>query len=521
MRKIDTQDEQQELNVVHRNARRLLSLVDQLLLFRKADAEADRMKFYKENFYALCHEVYVCFVQQAKLNNQEYVFECDNRELELYVDKEKIEIAFFNLISNAIKYTQKGGSIKFSIIERETDVEVVVSDNGYGISKEARPHLFEKFYQATAQNAPAKTGFGIGLYLVRHFVEGHKGEVSFESEEDKGTRFVVKLKKGEAHLGGQTIEQGKQKESAILEEFKEDPVELEPLQTGKRKKPEKLEDVVTNQRTILIVDDNKEIRQYLQQILNDTYLVLEAENGKAALKLTQRKFPDMVISDIRMNEMDGIELCKQIKQDQSLNHIPVIMLTGSYGPDVELQSVEGGADVYITKPFDKDILLAKVENLFKSRNELQEYFFNEITLKKNTLKISPEYKEFLYKCIAIVEQHIDNDQFTISILAQEMGMSHSFLYKKIRLISGQSVASFIRYVRLRKAAELMIKDNCNVNEAAYHVGISDVKYFRVQFHKLFGMNPLKYKNRYKGTFSKTYRISADAVKAGLRGDASS
>jgi AraC-like DNA-binding protein len=179
---------------------------------------------------------------------------------------------------------------------------------------------------------------------------------------------------------------------------------------------------------------------------------------------------------------------------------------------VELQSIEGGADAYITKPFDKDILLAKVENLFNSRNELQKYFFNEVTLQKNTLKISPEYKAFLDKCIAIVEQHLHNDQFTIKILAQEIGMSHSYLYKKVRQMSGQSVAGFIRYIRLRKAAELMIRANCNVNDAAFQVGINDVKYFRRQFNKLFGMNPSEYIKKFRDPFNKTYQISTKVLK---------
>ena len=179
---------------------------------------------------------------------------------------------------------------------------------------------------------------------------------------------------------------------------------------------------------------------------------------------------------------------------------------------MELQSVAGGADVYITKPFDKDILLAKVENLFKSRNELQNYFLNEVTLKKNTLKISPEYKEFLDRCIAIVEQHLDDDQFCIKTLAQEIGMSHSYLYKKVRMMSGQSIAGFIRYIRLRKAAELMIKADCNVNQAAYQVGISDIKYFRVQFNKLFGINPSNYIRKYRQPFNKSYQISSTVLK---------
>jgi signal transduction histidine kinase/ligand-binding sensor domain-containing protein/DNA-binding response OmpR family regulator len=510
LRKADSPDEHKELNIVHRNAKRLLSLVDQLLIFRKADVEADNMKFSKCNFYDLCHEVYLCFVQQAKLNHQEYVFDCDNKELKLYVDRQKIEIALFNLLSNAFKYTPEGGKIIFRVKERETDVEIAVIDNGYGISKEATSRLFEKFYQASSEKAPAKTGFGIGLYLVKHFVEGHKGDVTFESIEGKGSTFVVTLKKGNAHLKDQVVLNEPQKGPAILKELIAEHA-VEEL-AFPQKNESKLEELVTDRRTILIADDNKEIRQYLHQVLKDKYQILEAENGEEALKLAQKEFPDLVISDIRMDVLDGIELCKQIKNDPSLNHIPVILLTGSNGPEVELQSIEGGADVYITKPFDKDILLAKVGNLFKSRNELQKYFFNEITLKKNTLKISPEYKEFLEKCIEIVESHLDDEQFTIKTLAKEIGMSHNQLYKKVKLISGQTVTSFIRYIRLRKGAELMIKSDCNVNQAAYQVGISDVKYFRVQFNKLFGMNPSEYIKKYREPFNKTYQLSSNALK---------
>ncbi len=507
LRKIDTPDEHKELNIVHRNARRLLSLVDQLLIFRKADAEVDNMKFSKRNFYALCEEVYLCFVQQAKMNHQEYLFECDNKEIEIYVDSEKIEIALFNLISNAIKYTPEGGRIIFRVTDKENEVEIAVIDNGYGIPKEAASKLFEKFYQASSVKAPDKTGFGIGLFLVKHFVEAHKGSVSFQSEEGAGTTFLVNLKKGGAHLEGQTIQE-KGKKPDILAELKDDPGE-EILYHAK---DEKLENVVTDRQTILIADDDSAIREYLHQILKEKYEILEATNGEEALSIAQKKFPDLVISDYRMQRMDGIQLCKELKKDQSLNHIPVILLTGSAASELELLSLEGGADLYITKPFDRDILLAKMENLFKRQNELQQYFFNEITLKKNTLKISPEYKQFLETCIAIVEKHLDNDQFSVKTLATEIGMSHNQLYKKVKLISGQTIASFMRYIRLRKAAELMIKGDCNVNQAAFQVGISDVKYFRVQFNKIFGLNPSEYIKTYRQSFNKTYQLSSNIVK---------
>lgn len=509
LRKVESSDEQKELNIVYRNARRLLSLIDQLLIFRKADVEADNMKFVKLNFYDLCQEVYLCFVQQAKMNHQQYVFECDNKHIELFVDREKIEIALFNLISNAIKYTPDGGKIVFKITENEAEVNVEIVDNGYGISKNAASKIFVKFYQATSEKAPSKTGFGIGLYLVKHFIEGHKGEVGFESEEGKGTAFFVKLRKGNDHLDGRIIGEELQKSALIIEELKEEPEEeLESYVL----KPEKLDEVATEQKTVLIVDDDKAIRGYLHQILKAKYHILEAENGEKALQLAQTKFPDLVVSDIKMDVLDGIELCKQMKIDPSLNHIPVILLTGSSGPELELQSIEGGADVYITKPFDKDILLAKVDNLFKSRTELQKYFFNEITLKKSTLKISPEYKEFLERCIEIVEAHLDDDQFAVKTLCQEIGISHNLLYKKVKTISGQTIASFIRFIRLRKAAELMIKGDCNVNQASYQVGISDTKYFRVQFNKVFGMNPSAYVKKYREPFNRTYQLSDRMLK---------
>jgi CheY-like chemotaxis protein len=369
--------------------------------------------------------------------------------------------------------------------------------------------LFDKFYQASSANAPQKPGFGIGLYLVKHFIEGHHGEVSFDSEYGKGTTFYMKLKKGKGHLDNQSIINQPMQEHGLLEELADTTPEEETVMHGKETM---LDEMVTARQTVLVADDNKEIRQYLQQILKDRYDVLEAVNGSEALNLAQHQFPDLIISDIRMDVMDGIELCKQIKSDPSTNHIPVMLLTGSYGSEIELQSLEGGADAYITKPFDKDILLAKVDNLFKSRSELQKYFLNEITLKKNTLKISQEYREFLDKCIAIVESHLDDEQFSIKVLAKEIGMSHSSLYKKVRTISGQSVTGFIRYIRLRKAAELMIKHDCNVNQAAFQVGISDIKYFRAHFNKLFGINPSEYIKKYRQPFNEEFQLNRSILK---------
>ena len=499
----DTGNEK-DLTVVFRNARRLLSLVDQLLIFRKADVEADKMTFAKHNFYNLCNEVYLCFVQQARSNHLTYTFACNDPNLELYVDREKMEIVLYNLISNAIKFTPPGGAISFKVQEWDNTVQLLVQDTGCGIPAAAKDRLFEKFYQAPSAKAPLKPGFGIGLYLVRHFIEAHKGTVTFETTEGLGTTFNITLQKGKMHLGNETILDEAQKEPVILEELLEEPVEEEAASVQQEGKHDIL---VTDRHSVLIADDDKAIRQYLQQMLKDKYEVMEAENGQEALTMVQTKLPDLVISDIRMDGMDGIELCKKIKTDAALNHIPVVLLTASRGSETELQSIEEGADLYITKPFDKDLLLAKVENIFKTRNELRNYFFNEITLKQSSLKVSAEYREFLEKCIAIVERHLNDDHFTIKVLVKEIGMSHSNLYKKIKLLSDQSITNFIRYIRLRKAAELMLKNECNVNQAAFEVGISDIKYFRTQFNKLFGMNPSEYIKRYRHSFNSSYHVT--------------
>jgi YesN/AraC family two-component response regulator len=209
--------------------------------------------------------------------------------------------------------------------------------------------------------------------------------------------------------------------------------------------------------------------------------------------------------------MNGIELCKAVKGNEQLSHIPVILLTGATSDELKLKGVEGGADDYIVKPFDSKLLIARVTNLLKSRTTLQKYFYNEITLNKTDLKISSEYKEFLEKCISIVESHLEDDNFSVKTLLAKMGMSHSNLFRKVKSVSGQSVNVFIRFIRLRKAAELFINTNYNVNETAFMVGINDVKYFREQFNKLFGMNPSEYIKKFRKLHGKQYTVNKESI----------
>jgi signal transduction histidine kinase/ligand-binding sensor domain-containing protein/DNA-binding response OmpR family regulator len=496
-----------ELKLIYHNARRMLSLVDQLLLFQKAESGMDRLRISRIDLNVLVKDVYLSFTQMAKSKKINYQLDLAEPGLYIYADREKLEIIFYNLLSNAFKYTPEGGNIHFHVSYGHNDTTIEIQDSGTGIAREAREKLFDKFYQADR----AKTGFGIGLFLVKHFVEAHKGDLSFTSEPGKGTSFSVRLPFGLEHLDEDVIDEP-QGESRLLNELIEDTDELEMADSNTEKAAASL---TSDGRSILVVDDNAQIRQFVARVFKNQFTVYEGRSGEEGLEMARQYQPDVIISDVVMDGMTGIELCKIIKGDTTLGHIPVILLTGNSFSDARLRGVEGGADDFITKPFEKDLLIARVTALLKSRNNLQRYFYNEITLQQNPLKISAEYKEFLDNCIAIVEKHIDDDQFSIMILARELGMSYSKMNKKIKAVSGQPANAFVRFIRLRKAAELFINTNYNISETAFQVGINDIKHFREHFTKLFGMKPSQYIDKFRKHLGKQYSLNEKIVKRNI------
>ena len=490
-----------DLVIAHRNARRLLSLVDQLLLFRKAENDADVLRVSAINVNNLCYEVYQCFVNQAKDKKIDYTFQIPENSIEIIGDYEKIEISLFNLMSNAFKYTPVGGSIGLILAETQTNVIVEISDTGGGIEKNDLEVIFEKFKQINSKVAlGGGTGFGIGLFIVRYFVEKHKGTVSCTSEIGKGSTFKLNFLKGKDHLEDLPISTVTPKMSPLVEELMADDTQ-ESGELNDTSDKELYKVMLTDKRTLLIIDDNTDIRNYLIKLFSGTYIIYSADNGEEGLKLTKKYMPDLVLSDITMEGMDGLELCRKIKENSSLSHIPVILLTASKNPETHLQGISDGADDYITKPFDDDILVARVESLLRSRSNLRKYFLDSITLKENNQKVPAEYQEILKKCIAIIEANIHKRDFTIKNFATEMGMSHRTLYTKIKIISGQTLNAFIRSVRIRRAAMLLLTENINIAQASAEVGFEDPKYFRQQFVKLFAMTPSEYIKKYKSSFN--------------------
>ena len=357
-------------------------------------------------------------------------------------------------------------------------------------------------------------------YRTRLQFEGEILRLTEEKENVEKQRQAMEKEKQEAVQEAQRLTRrllGLVDQLQLLsgqEGFINDQVEASPTIPEQERKSNQtlLPALATEEQRILIVDDNSAIRQFVMGLFNEQFTVYEAPSGEEALVLARRFQPDIIITDVFMQGISGIELCKLIKDDNDLGHIPVILLSGSFAADTRLQGVAVGADDYITKPFDKDLLVARVIALIKNKNNLQKYFYNEITLQQNPLKVSAEYKAFLDNCITIVEAHLDDDQFTIQTLAHELGMSYSKMNKKIKAVSGQPANAFVRFIRLRKAAELFINSNCNINETAYQVGIGDIKHFREHFTRLFGLKPSEYIEKYRKNFGKQYNINEKILR---------
>jgi signal transduction histidine kinase/ligand-binding sensor domain-containing protein/CheY-like chemotaxis protein/AraC-like DNA-binding protein len=494
-----------DLQIAYRNARRLLSLVDQLLLFRKAENDADVLRLSEINMNHLCQEVYQCFVTQAKDKKIDYTIEIPQQSVSIIGDYEKIEISLFNLVSNAFKYTSDGGNIVVKLTETEKEVSVAISDTGSGIAQQNIEAIFEKFKQLDSK-VSISTGFGIGLYIVKYFVDKHKGTVACVSEIGKGSCFTLTFLKGQAHFDDLPISSNVPKMSELVEELLVDDLDQNEAVNVNEFEEELNKKMLTDKKSVLIIDDNTEIRNYLIQLFSESHLVYSAVNGHEGLKLTKKHMPDIVISDIAMEVMDGLELCKRIKESEELSHIPVILLTATNNPETHLLGITDGADDYITKPFDDDLLVARVNTLLKNRGNLRKYFLDSITLRENDQKVPAEYQDFLKKCIDIIEANMGNRDFAIKNFATEMGMSHRTLYTKIKIISGDTLNAFIRSIRLRRAALLLLTEDINITQASAEVGFEDQKYFRQQFVKLFGMTPSMYVKKYKDSFNKDLNI---------------
>lgn len=498
-------EEEKGISMIYRNARRLLSLADQLLLFRKVDSIDDQMRLERLDLSAICNEVYLSFSQYELSKNIHFSITGTGSEIPVYADREKIEIILFNLVSNAFKYTPAKGSIALIVAETNKAVNITVKDNGNGIPAQVGERLFESFYQFKDKASAVQPGFGIGLHVSQKLAQAHEGKLSYTSIPGEGSSFNLMLLKGKAHFGNRYVSEDHSNGKTIFGELMESNMETEqqhgfsPILLPR--KPATLENLTASLPVMLVVDDNEEMRSYIKKIFAPFYTIVEADDGSTGYEMVLSSVPDIIISDVMMKTMSGVELCKKIKDNPSLAHIPVVLLTASASEGIQLKGIEVGAEDYITKPFDRDIIVARVKNILKSRTHLHEYYYNAVTLKPE-VHLAGEHKVFFENCIQIVEKHLDDPDFTIQTFCREIGMSHPSLYKKVKAISGLTVNVFIRHLRLRKAAELLINTNKTITEVTYLTGFNDIKYFREQFQKLFEINPSEYVKRYRKVLGK-------------------
>jgi DNA-binding response OmpR family regulator len=486
--------------------------------FRKYEIDNLKLKAAEGNVVIFLDEICLAFRQHAKMKQINFEFKHDEDNINLYYDRDKFEILVVNLLSNAFKFTPQHGAINLKLkqtsiekarklIELEDEfpsasygefsegtrklVQVEVSDTGVGIKKEQLQHVFERYFQASNIQTISVGGTGIGLEITKNYTELHHGCIMVKSKEGVGTTFYVWLPMGRLHLSEMDIIQDF-KPSEHKDHYKDPSKKIKKKFADILSVQEKKE-IKKQQPTILIVDDNPDIIFFLRENFEKSFNVLTAQNGKVALETAIEQMPDVIISDIMMPEMDGLEFCKRIKSEVTTSHIPVILLTARTSDVFQAEGLETGADDYITKPFDEKILNIRVKNLIESRKRLRERYSKEVTLMPRDITITRPDENFLDKVIEIIEDNLSDSNLKVEMIAREIGMSHSVLYKKILALTDLTIVEFVRTIRLKKASILLSKTNSSITQVSHEVGFIDPKYFSKCFQSLFGVTPSSYK----------------------------
>ncbi|MFH0760950.1 MAG: two-component regulator propeller domain-containing protein [Bacteroidota bacterium] len=474
-------DTRTHLELVSQNARRLLNLVNQLLDFRQAEANKLRANFIFGNIIGFMEQTINSFADLRESKNIQLEFLPDEKELYMQFDQDKMEKILLNLLSNAFKFTPDKGYIKvFTELIRKNENEhliITVEDNGIGIAKDQQEKIFERFYQTDLPDEFIQKGSGIGLALTKEFVEMHNGSISVVSEPGKGSRFIVDIPVDRKQV--RKPESGTEPET--LEKPHPEPETAVSFEAGKTAK------------TILLVEDNKEFRIYLKDSLQEKYSILEAENGRAALELLVTKQPDLIVSDVMMPEMDGLEFCHEIKTNSSFSHIPIILLTAKATQDDEIEGLRQGADEYIIKPFSFEILESRIEYLLNLREKFIKQYQKSFKVEAHVKSITPLDSKLLDKTLKLIQDNLSNSEFSVEKLSHELGMSRVYLYKKITALTGKTPNELIRLVRLKKAAALLLETQKTISEITYEVGFGDPRYFSKQFKAEFQVLPSKFR----------------------------
>ena len=475
------------------NSQRLLSLVNQLLDFRKSLHHGMQLKVTKLNIIDVAESNIEAFAYMAKEKHINVQSKFPDQEINGWFDHEKLDIILFNILSNAFKYTPELGSVALEINTLEslekgeaTSVEIVVSNSGKGIPKHLKEKVFQRFYKIDEGKklANVNTGIGIGLALVKNIVELHHGSILLESIPGKLTTFTITLPmKKENYSEDEVFDFTRDADRRTKEMIKA--VEGQRVDSVFKKQDVK-------RRRLLIIEDNFELRDYLTAFLSADYKVYTATNGVEGLERCKEKHPELVVSDVMMAKMDGMEFCKILKSTPEISHIPVILMTALATVENKLEGYKVGADDYITKPFEPELLKMRVGNILDHLDQMKSEFKLNDKVTTKELTISRIDEEFLNKVIDLVDENLDNADFNIDNFCKNLGVSSSQLYRKIKGVAGVSPNEFIRTYRLIEAAQMITETNLSMSEISYKVGFNDPRYFSKCFKKQFGVVPTKY-----------------------------
>ena len=484
------------LKMVQRNALALQQLVSNILDFRKIQNGKMELKLYRFDIVKTLTMWVGDFQLTAERKQIRLHLDVDDLKgsHEMIADQEKISRIVFNLLSNALKYTPAGGEIFVSLKDEGANLRLDVKDTGKGISQDEADKIFERFFQAKG----AASGTGIGLALVKSFVELHHGEARVESEPGKGSDFIVVIPRKQecdSQVIHNDVDIVDNSANAYASEGKNvvDESVLQYIDDGDRSrgKVQQLVSENTNRPTVLVIDDNTDIRQYERTLLQDEYIVLEAADGKEGLSVAIKEVPDLVICDVMMPVMDGLEFTKQLKSNTATSHIPVIMLTAKNLEEHRAEGYEHGADSYITKPFHSKVLLARIENLLRQRQLLKNLYQGTKVAEKEISEshLEDRDKQFLKQLQAIIQKNLSDSEFGVEDMGQQIGLSRVQLYRKVKAMTGSSVVDLLRKARLAKARRLLETRSMSVSEVAYEVGFSAPSYFTKCFKEEYGMLP--------------------------------
>lgn len=470
--------------MIQRNAKRLLNLVNQLLDFRKIEVEGVKLHTSEGNIIAFIEESVHSFSDLSEKQNISLTFHTDVEALHTSFDMDKVEKILFNLLSNAFKFTSENGNITVNVHYNgslKSDAKILtiqVKDDGIGIPKEKQDKIFQRFFRNDMPSSLVNQGSGIGLSITKEFVRIHGGEITVQSEPDKGSCFTVTLPI--MPIKGVVEEKGKRLPEKVQEE-KNTKILLNQHYPHNRKKPK-----------ILLVEDNEDFRFYLKDNLGVHFEVTEAKNGKEGWQKLLANMPELVVSDLMMPEMNGMELCKKVKADPRTSHIPFVLLTAHTAEEQKLKGLNIGANDYMTKPFNFEILLSRIKNLINERQQLQKVLEKKISVETSQIDIVSLDDKLIQDAIRIVEENMAEPHFSVEILSKELGMSRANLYKRMVSLTGQSPVEFIRKIRLQRAAQLLDKSQLTVAEIAYQVGFNSTKYFTKYFKREFNVLPSLY-----------------------------